>query len=324
MQIEVRGDRPLVPRLDAARGPEPARARRRDPGRGGGAARARRGLPRPTRSSAPARAPPSGRALETPSDCAVPERFTFRLDRRLTIGEIARAGAAPTSSRSRACGAARAAGLAVGDRGCRPTTSRPGAGYVPGNPQVYLGWADARGPPRRSGPRSPPTAAWSTPHVGRGHEGGGALRPRAARRPLAVLDRRRRLPGAGGRARRSAVPARKRWVTLGRGAPPGACSASAPGIEQNAHTIGECVDMRELRHAIAFLARFPSVVRGDGGLIHETVDPNTHNSPLGFTSRLGLPGPFGDCTRTSPGTMIPATYPSITVLSDGRPSCPLR
>ena len=30
------------------------------------------------------------------------------------------------------------------------------------------------------------------------------------------------------------------------------------GIEQNTHKIGECVDTRELRLAIAFLARFPS------------------------------------------------------------------
>ena len=30
------------------------------------------------------------------------------------------------------------------------------------------------------------------------------------------------------------------------------------GIEQNTHKIGEFVDKRELRLAIAFLARFPS------------------------------------------------------------------
>jgi acetylornithine deacetylase/succinyl-diaminopimelate desuccinylase-like protein len=29
------------------------------------------------------------------------------------------------------------------------------------------------------------------------------------------------------------------------------------GYEQNTHKIGECVDARELRLAIAFLARFP-------------------------------------------------------------------
>ena len=34
------------------------------------------------------------------------------------------------------------------------------------------------------------------------------------------------------------------------------------GIEQNTHKIGECVDLRELQHSIAFLARFPSVFAG--------------------------------------------------------------
>jgi acetylornithine deacetylase/succinyl-diaminopimelate desuccinylase-like protein len=32
-----------------------------------------------------------------------------------------------------------------------------------------------------------------------------------------------------------------------------------PGVLQNVHRIGECLDTRELRHAIAFLTRFPSV-----------------------------------------------------------------
>ena len=31
-----------------------------------------------------------------------------------------------------------------------------------------------------------------------------------------------------------------------------------PGIEQNTHKIGEVVDLRELQHAIAVIARFPS------------------------------------------------------------------
>jgi acetylornithine deacetylase/succinyl-diaminopimelate desuccinylase-like protein len=31
-----------------------------------------------------------------------------------------------------------------------------------------------------------------------------------------------------------------------------------PGIEQNTHKIGECVDARELEAAIALIARFPS------------------------------------------------------------------
>ena len=35
-----------------------------------------------------------------------------------------------------------------------------------------------------------------------------------------------------------------------------------PGIEQNTHKIGECLDERELQHCAAFLARFPSVFAG--------------------------------------------------------------
>ena len=31
-----------------------------------------------------------------------------------------------------------------------------------------------------------------------------------------------------------------------------------PGIEQNTHKIGECVDLREVVDAVALLARFPS------------------------------------------------------------------
>ncbi len=34
------------------------------------------------------------------------------------------------------------------------------------------------------------------------------------------------------------------------------------GIEQNTHKIGECVDLRELQHAIAVLVRFPSIFAG--------------------------------------------------------------
>ena len=54
-----------------------------------------------------------------------------------------------------------------------------------------------------------------------------------------------------------AVPARKRWVTSGAVKHP-AMFGIGPGIEQNTHKIGECVDLREVVHAAAVLARFPS------------------------------------------------------------------
>ena len=57
------------------------------------------------------------------------------------------------------------------------------------------------------------------------------------------------------------VPDAKRWVVSGAVKHP-AMFGVGPGIEQNTHRIGECVDRRELRHAIAVLARFPSVFVG--------------------------------------------------------------
>ena len=54
-----------------------------------------------------------------------------------------------------------------------------------------------------------------------------------------------------------AVPPRKRWVTSGAVKHP-AMLGIGPGIEQNTHKIGECVDLREVVDAVALLARFPS------------------------------------------------------------------
>ncbi len=48
----------------------------------------------------------------------------------------------------------------------------------------------------------------------------------------------------------------KRWVVSGDVKHPAMFGIGA-GIEQNTHRIGECVDARELQHAIATLARFP-------------------------------------------------------------------
>ena len=54
------------------------------------------------------------------------------------------------------------------------------------------------------------------------------------------------------------VSDKKRWVVSGAVKHP-AMVGFGPGVEQNAHKIGECVDSREIAHVVAFLARFPSV-----------------------------------------------------------------
>jgi len=53
------------------------------------------------------------------------------------------------------------------------------------------------------------------------------------------------------------IPATKEWISEGGYKHPAMFGIGA-GIEQNTHKIGECVDKRELRLAIAFMARFPS------------------------------------------------------------------
>jgi acetylornithine deacetylase/succinyl-diaminopimelate desuccinylase-like protein len=191
--------------------------------------------------------------LETPSDCAVPERFSLRFDRRLTLGETPEQAVADIEALT-AVHAARQAGLVV-DVGV-PTYDHPTwRGATPGNPQIYPGWltpaehpsivaalasyrgviaphiaADGLGVPI---PREPRLSRWIFSTDGVGY-------------PLSIDDRS------------LAVPKRKAWVTSGAVQHP-AMFGLGPGLEQNAHRVGEFVDLRELAHAVAFLARFPSL-----------------------------------------------------------------
>jgi acetylornithine deacetylase/succinyl-diaminopimelate desuccinylase-like protein len=196
--------------------------------------------------------------LETPSDCAVPERFTVRFDRRLTVGETPEQALADVEGLE-SVRAARAAGLAV--EVSVPTYDRPTwRGAVPGNAQIYPGWltpaehpaieaavatyravigphADATdlGTPI---PREPRLGRWIFSTDGVGY-------------PVPLADRS------------LAVPGRKRWVVSGATRHPAMFGLGA-GLEQNAHRVGEFVDLRELVHAIAFLARFPSAFANGG------------------------------------------------------------
>lgn len=193
-------------------------------------------------------------SLETPSDCAVPERFTFRFDRRLTVGETPERAVADVDGLD-AVRAARAAGLTVDV--AVPTYSEPTwTGYVLGNPQIYMGWVT---PPEHAAIRAAVDAyrAVVTPHVGATPETAGALRrePRVDRWIFSTDGVGFPVPT---RDTKIAVPERKRWVVSGDYKHPAMFGIGA-GIEQNTHKIGECVDLRELQHAIAFLARFPSL-----------------------------------------------------------------
>lgn len=192
--------------------------------------------------------------LDTPSDCAVPHRFTFRFDRRLTVGETPEAALADVDGLA-SVAVARAAGLTV-DVSVPVYDGTTWRGYRLGNPQVYLGWATPEEHPairtavdvyeRVVSPAIPPTA----------HEQGGALRhdPRVDRWIFSTDGVGFPVPSD---QTAIDVPPTKRWVDTGTFTHP-AMFGFGPGIEQNTHKVGECVDRRELRLAIAFLARFPS------------------------------------------------------------------
>jgi acetylornithine deacetylase/succinyl-diaminopimelate desuccinylase-like protein len=174
--------------------------------------------------------------LATPSDCAVPERFTFRFDRRLTAGEIPERALDDVRSLP-SVEKAIAAGLRVDIRA--PLYNDPTwRGYRLNNPQVYPGWVTPETHPSimaavdaytRVADRKPRVARWifSTDGVGF---------------PTRTLD----------------VPPSKRWVEDGHYRYP-AMFGIGPGVEQNTHKIGENVDSREFDTVIAFLARFPSI-----------------------------------------------------------------
>ena len=174
--------------------------------------------------------------LATPSDCAVPERFTFRFDRRLTAGESPDGALDDVRALSSVANA-------IGD-GLRVDVRAPlytdatWRGYRLDNPQIYPGWVT---------PETHPSivAAVDTYKRVAGRD------PRVARWIFST-------DGVGFPTRTLEVPPSKRWIRDGDYRHP-AMFGIGPGIEQNTHKIGECVDSRELDTVIAFLARFPSV-----------------------------------------------------------------
>jgi acetylornithine deacetylase/succinyl-diaminopimelate desuccinylase-like protein len=193
--------------------------------------------------------------LETPSDCAVPDRFTLRFDRRLTIGESPEQAQRDVEALDTVA-AARAAGLGVEVTVPR-YTQKTWRGYLADNPQIYLGWLT---PEEHPVIRAAVEAYRGvvTPHVTEPAGGAetGALRkePRVDRWIFSTDGVGFPIPA---RDDSIDVPESKAWIVSGEVKHP-AMLGIGPGIEQNTHKIGECVDGRELQHAIALLARFPS------------------------------------------------------------------
>jgi acetylornithine deacetylase/succinyl-diaminopimelate desuccinylase-like protein len=211
-------------------------------------------------------------SLVTPSDCAVPERFTFRLDRRLTLGETPAQALADVEAMA-TVGRARAAGLRVDVR--VPDYDRPTwRGYRPSNPQIYAGWTTPAEHPAiecaveayRRVVTPQVEAILAGGEASPAEETGGdqlhlRREPRVARWVFSTDGVGYPLPADDDSI---AVPAAKHWVASGAFKHP-AMFGFGPGIEQNTHKIGECVDARELAPVVAMLARFPSLYRATQG-----------------------------------------------------------
>ncbi len=191
--------------------------------------------------------------LDTPSDCAVPDKFTFRFDRRLTVGETPEQAVKDVENLE-AIAAARKAGLKVEVK--VPTYDQPTwKGFVLNNPQIYLGWVTPEDHPAIKAAVTTYKGV-VTPNVDTKQETGGAIRkePRVDRWIFSTDGVGFPVP----KDDKAIATDKKGWVISGSYKHP-AMFGIGPGIEQNTHKIGECVDLRELVHAIAFLARFPSV-----------------------------------------------------------------
>ena len=192
--------------------------------------------------------------LRTPSDCAVPETFTFRLDRRLTAGEDSQTALDDVAS-LQAVGRARESGLVVEVRA--PIYEQPTwRGYVLGNRQVYPGWATPVSHPAIAAASESYSQAIA-PLVEAGLLGSSASREPRVGRWVFSTD------GVGVPVEAAFAENRgagKTWIEAGHMRHP-AMFGIGPGFEENTHKIGEYVDSREMAAVIAFLGLFPATLR---------------------------------------------------------------
>ena len=190
--------------------------------------------------------------LETPSDCAVPERFTFRFDRRLTAGEDPQEALRAVETM--------ASVKRARDGGCKVVVRAPvyrqesWKGYALNNPQIYPGWVTPEDHPAVQAIVDAYQRT-ATPVIDKpGEKGELRKEPRVARWIFSTDGVGFPIPKDDTTIK---VPEAKRWIVSGNYKYP-AMLGIGPGMEQNTHKIGECVDSREFDVAISTLARFPS------------------------------------------------------------------
>lgn len=206
--------------------------------------------------------------LATPSDCAVPERFTFRFDRRLTTGEDPKQALADIENLP-SVKKAREAKCIVNVTVPRYTGQTWKKEHAD-NDQIYMSWvtpedhmaikAAVESYKRVITPVV--SAAQADASVHPGAKLYDPSNPAAIKKDPRVERWIFSTDGVGypipENDKTFNIPASKKWIRTGGYKYPAMFGFGA-GYEQNTHKIGEWVDEREIQHAIALYSRFPSL-----------------------------------------------------------------
>lgn len=189
--------------------------------------------------------------LDTPSDCAVPERFVFRFDRRMTVGETPDV-CLNDVRRLPAVQEAIDAGLKV-DVHVPKYLGATHTGWKPDNDQIYLGWET---PADHVAVQAAVAAYKETIGEALTKKDDEELDGYLKREPFVgrwIFS----TDGVGVPIKSDSFEEgkEKKWVYHNTGYKHPAMLGLGAGTEQNTHRIGECIHKTELKCACMWLAR---------------------------------------------------------------------
>eukprot|EP00769_Ergobibamus_cyprinoides_P001034 gnl/Ergobibamus_cyprinoides/2035.p2 GENE.gnl/Ergobibamus_cyprinoides/2035~~gnl/Ergobibamus_cyprinoides/2035.p2 ORF type:complete len:516 (+),score=264.44 gnl/Ergobibamus_cyprinoides/2035:162-1550(+) len=196
--------------------------------------------------------------LDTPSYCAVPQKFTFRFDRRMTVGETPEQCVADIAGLP-AIEVARKAGLTVTVR-VPHYNNATWVGYYPDNDETYLGWET----PEDHAAIRTATSVYSSVISPNLTEKDKSIMHGLIKEEPCVSRWIFSTDGVGVAAAcqqhaEGAVKCEgKQWITSPAGFKHPAMLGLGAGMEQNTHSLFEVIHSRELKHACAWMARYPS------------------------------------------------------------------
>ncbi|KAL0230505.1 hypothetical protein PCE1_004064 [Barthelona sp. PCE] len=194
--------------------------------------------------------------IDTPSDCAVPDSFKFRFDRRMTVGETPEfcIEAIESLDTIKAC---REAGLEVTISVPR-YTEKSWRGVNADNDQIYLGWQTPEDHPAITSAMETYKVA-ITPYIPEGLCQDESKSPIHIPREPRVDKWTFSTDGVGFPLRTDeiTIPDSKKWIEVG---PFSHCAmlGLGGGFEESAHVIGEAVMIPEIVLTASFYASYPA------------------------------------------------------------------